>query len=211
MLRKPLQSLLMPLTFLAIVNVAYTFLVVVVLQSWLLTWWIDRRFPFRLVPLWVFCFFSLVVGALSLYYWRKVDRQPKLGCDKFNIFLIYGTMGLFVWILIAISLTHTYYIGDFNVWSVLQAVLSGKDPIPFIEVPRESVDVFPTLGDSLFISYFLSFIFLYIANLRGLRKNVPAQREVIRRSTEDLPTESFFYRRIKRRNNVSFTAGVITA
>ena len=184
----------MPLTFLSIVNVAYTFLVVVVLQSWLLTWWIDRRFPFRLVPLWVFCLVSLGVGALSLYYWGKAEHQPKLGCDKFTIVLIYGTMGLFVWIMIAISLTHTYYIGDFNVWSVLQAVLGGKDPIPFVEVPRESVDVFPTLGDSLFISYVLSFIFLYVANLRGLRNHASSPREVIRRSTGEIPNEGLFYR-----------------
>lgn len=192
----------MPLTFLSIVNVAYTFLVVVVLKSWLLTWWIDRRFPFRLVPLWVFCLASLGVGALSMYYWSKVEHQPKLGCDKFNIFLIYGTIGLSVWILIAISLTHIYYIGDFNVWSVLQAVLLGKDPVPFVEVPRESVDVFPTLGDSLFIAYFLSFIFLYVANLRGLKADLHSQTDVIGQNTGRVSHDNFFYRMMEHTETV---------
>ncbi len=167
-LRRLLQSLLLPIATLAVINVLYTFLVVVVLQSWLLTWHLDRRFPFSLIPLWAFCLVSLVVGTLSLFYLFKEENRPKLGCDKFNISLIYMTMGLLVWIVIAIMLTHTYYIGDFNVWSVLQAVLSGKVPIPFLAVSVESVDVFPTLGDSLFIAYFAVFIILYLVNWRGL-------------------------------------------
>lgn len=160
----------MPVIFLSIVNVAYTYLVVVVIQSWLLTWHLDRRFPFSMIPLWAFCLVSIAAGTISMYACtQKTEYQPKLGCDKFNTFLIYMTIGLFVWIMIAIGLTHTYYIGDFNVWSVLQTILSGKVPIPFEAVPRESVDIFPTLGDSLFIAYLLSFIFLYLANWRGLK------------------------------------------
>ena len=175
-MRKFFQSFLIPILSLSMLNVAYIFLVVVVLQSWLLTWHLDRRFPFSMIPLWVFCLVSIAVGISSLFYLSKVKNQPKLGFDKFNMFLIYMTVGLFVWIVIAISLTHTYYIGDFNVWSVLQAIFSGKVPIPFVEVPLESVDVVPTLGDSIFLAYGVIFILLYLANWRGLKTQLASQK-----------------------------------
>lgn len=168
-LRKSVQSLLMPLIILSILNVAYTILVVVVLQSWLLTWHLDGRFPFDIIPLWAFCLVSIGAGFLSLRYYRRAPNQPKFGRDKFNMILIYATMGSIIWIFVAIMLIHTYYIGDFNVGNVLLAIISGKAPLPFVELPLQSVDVFPTLGDSIFIAYSLSFVFLYSASWRGIK------------------------------------------
>jgi hypothetical protein len=102
-----------------------------------------------------------------------------LGCDKFNIFMIYASMGLLIWIVIAIMLTHTYYIGDFNMLSVLSAIFSGKEPIPYVAVPRESVDVVPTLGDSIFISYGFIFLFIYLANWRGFKAQLNSKKPKI--------------------------------
>lgn len=184
-MKKYFQSFLIPTLFLSIVNVAYTFLVVGVLQSWLLTWHLDRRFPFSMIPLWAFCLVSIAIGIASLFYLSKAKNQPKWDFDKFNKFLIYTSVGLFVWIIIAIMLTHTYYIGDFNLWSVLHAIVSGKAPIPFVEVPLESVDVVPTLGDSIFIAYGAIFVLLYLANLRGLESQLVSQEGAPLRSLKN--------------------------
>jgi hypothetical protein len=150
-------------------NVAYAMLVVVVFQSWLLTWHLDRTFPFNMIPMWAFCLISTVAGFLSLRYYRRAPNQPKFGYDKFNIYLIYATMGSIIWIVVAVMLIHTYYIGDFNIGNVILAIISGKAPLPFVELPLQSVDVFPTLGDSIFIAYLLSFVFLYLASWRGIK------------------------------------------
>jgi hypothetical protein len=142
----------------------YVFGVVVVFQTWLPTWWLDRRLPFRLIPLWVFFLVSLAASVISLYYYPK--NRPKLACDKVNGFLLYVAIGLIAWFVFAFCLIHTFYIGDFYVVRVIQNIFSGRSPL---ELPVRDIDLFPTLGDTVFITYFISFLSLYLASWRAFR------------------------------------------
>ncbi len=162
--RAPIQALLFVVLFFSIFNMVYAFSVVVVVQSWLPTWWLDRRFPFNMIPLWAFFLVSLAASIVSVYYIPK--NRPKLGCDKVNGFFVCTAIGLIAWILFAFSLIHTFYIGDFHVVRIIQNIFSGRSPL---ELPVEIIDVFPTLGDTVFITYSLSFFFLYLASWRAFR------------------------------------------
>jgi len=158
------QALLFVVLFFSVINMAYTFTVVVVLQVWLPTWWIDRRFPFKLIPLWAFFLVSLTACVVSLYYYPK--NRPKLACDRVNGFFVYMAIGLIAWMVFAFGFIHTFYIGDLWVVSWIQNIFSGRSPL---EYPVRHIDVFPTLGDTVFMAYSLSFLFLYLASWRAFR------------------------------------------
>lgn len=159
-----MQAILFVSIFFSTLNIAYTITVVAVVRSWLLTWWVDRRFPFCLIPLWVFLLFSIALLILGIYFYP--NNRPKLRFDRINKLLIFITFGIFVWIILALSLTHTMYIGDFNVLHMLQNVFSGRS---ILELPLETIDIFPTLGDTILIGYILCFLFLFLASWRAFR------------------------------------------
>ncbi|HJW97986.1 MAG TPA: hypothetical protein VJ529_02575 [Candidatus Bathyarchaeia archaeon] len=158
------QAVLFVGLFFSVLNIAYTITVVAIIRSWLLTWWVDRRFPFCLIPLWAFLLVSTVFFMLGIYYYPR--NRPRLAFDGINKFLICVTIGILVWIAVALGLTHVLYIGDFNVLQIIQNVFSGE---PRLELPVETIDVFPTLGDTVLIGYILSFLFSFFASWRALR------------------------------------------
>lgn len=94
LLRRSVQSLLIPVLFLSMLNIFYTFLMVV-FQSWRLTWWIDRRFPFNMIPLWAFCLVSFAAWVISVYHVIIIPKNHlvKLGCDRANVFFLYMVFG----------------------------------------------------------------------------------------------------------------------
>ncbi len=158
------QALLFVVLFFSIINMAYSFAVVVILQVWLPTWWLDRRFPFCMIPLWAFFLVSLATSVVSLCYYPK--NRPKLAYDKVNGIFVYMAIGFIAWMVFAFGLIHTLYIGDFYVVRVIQYIFSGKNPL---ELPVRDVDLFPTLGDTVFIAYLISFLFSYLASWRAFR------------------------------------------
>ena len=101
---------------------------------------------------------------LGIYYYPR--NRPRLSFDGINKFLICVTIGILVWIAVALGLTHVLYIGDFNVLQIIQNVFSGE---PRLELPVETIDVFPTLGDTVLIGYILAFLFSFFASWRALR------------------------------------------
>ena len=166
------QAVLFVGLFFSVLNIAYTITVVVIVRSWLLTWWVDRRFPFCLIPLWAFLLVSTVLFMLGIFYYPR--NRPKLAFDGINKFLICVTIGIFVWIAVAVGLTHVLYIGDFNVLQIIQNAFSGE---PLLELPVETIDVFPTLGDTVLIGYILAFLFSFFASWRALR-TVRQERQI---------------------------------
>jgi len=159
-----LQALLFVVLIFSVINMAYTFAVVVLLQSWLPTWWLDRRFPFAMIPLWAFFLVSLATSVASLYYYPK--HRPKLSYDRVNRVIVYMAIGLIAWIVFAFGLIHTFYIGDFYLVRIIQNIFSGKS---LLELPVRDIDLFPTLGDTVFIAYSISFLFSYLASWRAFR------------------------------------------
>ncbi len=159
-----IHAILFVALFFSALNIAYTITVLVVARSWLLTWWVDRRFPFCLIPLWAFLLASIAFLVLGIYYYPR--NRPKVAFDRINKFLICITISIFVWILIALALIHTLYIGDFNVLQIVQNAFSG---VSLLELPVETIDVFPTIGDTVLIGYILAFLFSFIASWRALR------------------------------------------
>lgn len=158
------QALFFVLLFFSVINMVYAFGVIVVFQTWLPTWRLDRRFPFSAIPLWAFFLVSLLASVISLYYYPK--NRPKLACDRANGFFVYVAIGLIVWIFFAFSLIHTFYIGDFYIVDIIQNIFSGRGPL---ELSRGGIDLFPTLGDTVFIAYLISFLSLYLASWRAFR------------------------------------------
>ena len=168
-----LQALFFVPLFFSVLNMAYTVMVVAFVRSWLLSWWIDRRFPFNVIPLWMFFLVSLAAFIVGIYYYPT--NRPKLGFDRANGFLLGIAIGLIAWIVFALSLTHTFYIGDFNVFRIMQNFLSGRH---ILELPVETIDVFPTLGDTVLIGYVFAFFFLFLASWRAFR-TVPKKRQIL--------------------------------
>ena len=159
-----LQAILFVALFFSALNILYTVTVVVVIRSWLITWWIDRRFPFCLIPMWAFLLVSIAFFLLGIYYYPR--NRPKLHFDKINKFLICITISVIAWIALALGLTHTLYIGDFNVLHIIQNAFSGSD---LLVLSWDAVDVFPTLGDTVLIGYILAFFFSSLTSWRALR------------------------------------------
>ena len=153
------QALLFVSLLFSVLNIVYTFMVVAIVRSWLLTWHLDRRFPLSTIPLWAFFLVSLAIFIIGIYYYPR--NHPKLRYDKVNGFFICITIILITWVVLALSLTHTLYIADFNVVRILQNALSGMN---LLELPIEAIDTFPTLGDTVFIGYSFAFLFLLLAN-----------------------------------------------
>jgi hypothetical protein len=144
-----------------------------VVRSWLLTWWVDRRFPFNMIPLWAFFLVSLAVFIVGISYYPK-DR-PKLSFDRINGFLICVAIGFIAWLVLALGLTHTLYIGDFSVLRILGNAFSGRG---LLELPVEAIDVFPTLGDTILIGYSLAFLFVLLASWRAFR-SMPQKLQIL--------------------------------
>jgi len=148
--------------------VAYGVWVVDIKHSWDPNWWLDRRFPFNLMPLWVFVAVSLIIFLLSVFFtWISKPEGFRLRCDWVNKALLYVAAGMFVWIVWALNIVHTYYIGDFWVVRILENIWKGKD---ILALPISDIDVFPTLGDTIIIAYILSFLLFYIAAFRAYKK-----------------------------------------
>ena len=160
----PVQAILYVAMIFSVLNIAYTVMVTVIVQSWLLTWWIDRRFPFCLIPLWAFLLVSIVFFVMGIYYYPR--RRPQLHFDRINKFLICITIGVIGWIVLALSLTHWLYIGDFNVLRIIKNIFSGND---LLVLSVGAIDVFPTLGDTVLIGYMLAFFFLFLISWRAFR------------------------------------------
>jgi len=179
-----MQSLPFVLLFFSVINMAYVFGVVVVFQTWLPTWWLDRRLPFRAIPLWAFFLVSLAASVISLYYYPK--NRPKLACDRVNGFLVYVAIGFIAWFVFAFVLIHTFYIGDFYVVRVIQNIFSGKG---ILELPVRDIDLFPTLGDTVFIAYLISFLSLYLASWRAFR-SAPQNMQILAMRTRARNLES---------------------
>lgn len=158
------QAILYVAMIFSVLNIAYVVAVVVIIQSWLLTWWIDRRFPFCLIPMWAFLLVSVAFFLLGFFYYPK--NRPKLHFDKVNKLLICTLIGIVAWIGLALGLTHTLYIGDFNVFSIIKNGFSGTD---LLVLSWDAVDVFPTLGDTVLIGYILAFFFSFLIVWRALR------------------------------------------
>jgi hypothetical protein len=158
------QAFLFVAIFFSALNILYTIVVVAVIRSWLLTWWIDRRFPFCLIPLWVFLLVSIALFLLGIYFHPKYG--PRLTFDGVNKILICVTMSIFVWMAIALCLTHVFYIGDFNVLQIIQNAFAGEY---IMNLPISTIDAFPTLGDTVLIGYVLAFLFSFFASWRALR------------------------------------------
>jgi len=106
---------------------------------------------------------------LGLYYYPR--NRPKLTFDWRNKFLICITIAFFIWIALALSLTHIFYIGDFNLMCIVQNAFSGEHSfqVNILELPVDSIDVFPTLGDTVLIGYVLAFLFSFFASWRAFR------------------------------------------
>ncbi len=158
------QAVLFVAIFFSGLNIVYTIIVVAVVRSWLLTWWVDRRFPFCLIPLWAFLIASIAFFMVGIYYYPR--NRPRLAFDRVNKFLICITISIFVWIATALALTHTLYIGDFSVMQIVQNAFAGE---PLLELPVETIDVFPTLGDTVLIGYIVAFLFSLFLSWRALR------------------------------------------
>jgi len=159
-----LQALLFVALLFSIVNMAYAFTVMVIFQSWLPTWRLDRRFPFALIPLWAVFLVSVAASVVSLYYYPK--HRPKLSYDRVNGVFVCMAIGLIIWIAFAFGLIHTFYIGDFYVVPIIQNIFSAKS---LLELDVWYIDLFPTLGDTVFIAYSISFLLLYLASWRAFR------------------------------------------
>jgi hypothetical protein len=158
------QALLFVVLFFSIINMAYSFAVVVILQSWLPTWHLDRRFPFSMIPLWAFFLVSLATSVVSLCYYPK--NRPKLAYDRVNGFFVCMAIGLIAWLVFAFGLIRIFDIGDFYVVRIIQNLFSGKS---LVELPVRDFNLFPTLGDTAFIAYSISFLFSYLASWRAFR------------------------------------------
>ncbi len=158
------QAVLFVAIFFSGMNIFYTITVVAVVRSWLLTWWVDRRFPFCLIPLWAFLLASITFFIVGIYYYPR--NRPRLAFDRVNKFLICVTVSIFIWIAMALALTHTLYIGDFSVIQIVQNAFAGE---PLLELPVSTIDVFPTLGDTVLIGYITAFLFSSFLSWRALR------------------------------------------
>ena len=158
------QALLFVVLFFSIINMAYSFAVVVILQSWLPTWHLDRRFPFSMIPLWAFFLVSLATSVVSLCYYPK--NRPKLAYDGVNGFFVCMAIGFIFWLVFGFGLIRIFDIGDFYVVRIIQNLFSGKS---LVELPARDFSLFPTLGDTIFIAYSISFLFSYLASWRALR------------------------------------------
>lgn len=172
------QALFFVVLFFSIINMAYSFAVVVLLQSWLPAWRLDRRFPFSVIPLWAFFLVSLATFVVSLCYYPK--NRPKLTYDRVNGFLVYMTIAFIAWLVFGFGLIRIFDIGDFYVVGIIQNLFSEKS---LVELPVRDIDIFPTLGDTVFIAYSISFLFSYLASWRAFRAaRQDVQRLIIVRS-----------------------------
>ena len=178
-MHKWLQALFMVIPYHALFNVVYSITIVDLIGSWTLTWWIDRRFPFSMMPLWAFTTVSVAALFLCLFLaWINRPERFRLLCDKINWCLCILIIGIFAWMVLLVSLIHTYYIGDFCILRFIPNVIAGRYPF---DIPFSEVDVFPTFGDTVIISYLLSFLLLYLANWHALTiVNKSPHYEVIR-------------------------------
>ena len=164
---RPLLALAHVLPFYAAFNIFYAVFCVDVVRSWRLDWWIDRRFPFNLIPMWFFLALSIAVLTLSSFYrWANSVERLKLRYDRTNYFLFLLTLILIVWIILCCHIVHTYYIGDYWLPAIIQNILEGKD---ILALYWYQIDVFPTLGDTIIIAYVVSFLMLYTAYYRAIR------------------------------------------
>ena len=168
-MRDSVKALIIVLTVFSLFNLGYAVYIVDIVGSWRLEWWIDRRFPFNLIPLWLFAFVSAACFVFCIFLlWSNLPKGFKLRCDPINTLLLGYIIELFGWIIFAVYLIHKYYVGDFWVVRILENIFTGKN---ILELPTYDIDVFPTLGDTVIISYVLSFILLYIASWRALKKS----------------------------------------
>jgi len=158
------QALFFVVLFFSIINMAYSLAVVVLLQSWLPAWRLDRRFPFSMIPLWAFFLVSLATSVVSLCYYPK--NRPKLTYDRVNGFLVCMAIGFIAWLVFGFGLIRIFDIGDFYVVGIIQNLFSGKS---LLELDVWYIDLFPTLGDTIFIAYSISFLFSYLASWRAFR------------------------------------------
>ncbi len=158
------QALLFVVLFFSIINMVYSFAVVVILQAWLPTWHLDNRFPFSMIPLWAFFLVSLATSVVSLCYYPK--NRPKLAYDRVNGFFVCMAIGFIAWLVFAFGLIRIFDIGDFWVVRIIQHMFSGKS---LVALPVRDGNLFPTLGDTAFIAYSISFLFSYLASWRAFR------------------------------------------
>lgn len=158
------QALFFVALFFSIINMAYSFAVVVLLQCWLPTWHLDNRFPFSMIPLWAFFLVSLATSVVSLCYYPK--NRPKLAYDRVNGFFVCMAIGFIAWLVFGFGLIRIFDIGDFYVVRIIQNMFSGKS---LVELPVRDFNLFPTLGDTVFIAYSISFLFSYLASWRAFR------------------------------------------
>ena len=169
-LKTSLQVLFFTLIFYSLVTIAYGVWIIEIQHSWLPTWWLDRRFPFNLTIMYGIIMFSwwtfLISTGLTVvgYFFDEERKRPLKLFDKLNIFLFCAWFGLLIWFAWSIYLLRAYDIGDFWVVRIIQNILTGRNPR---ELPRYDIDVFPTLGDTVIISYIVSFIILYTAAFRA--------------------------------------------
>jgi hypothetical protein len=75
-------------------------------------------------------------------------------------------IGFIALLVFAFGLLRIFDIGDFYVVRIIQNLFSGKS---VVELPVRDIDLFPTLGDTVFIAYSISFLFSYLASWRAFR------------------------------------------
>jgi len=163
---KYLYALLNTTLYFALLNVVYAALVVDVVGSWRPEWWIDRRFPLNLIPMWFFASLSICLLIITAFFaWFYRPRNFRLRYDFLNVLLLSLTLGFIGWILMGLYLVHTYYIGDYWVVQILDNIWNSRN---ILSLPAYDIDRFPTLSDTIILSYLASFGLLYFANYRAV-------------------------------------------
>ena len=186
--KRYLYALLSTIPYFALLNVIYAALVTDVIESWRPEWWIDRRFPLNLVPLWFFASISFCLLIITAFLaWLYRPHNFKLKCDSMNILLLSLTLGFIGWIVTGLYLIHTYYIGDYWIVRIIDNIWSGKN---ILSLPTCDIDRFPTLSDTVILAYIVSFGLLYLVNYRAvsftLKVRMESSRTLFRKNMKPL-------------------------